>query len=320
MVMLALRFDLRNPAFAGVSSGDRIRAAVDMAEWADTRGGVAVSISEHHSSDDGYMPSPLIFAAAAAARTRNSAISIGALLTPFYDPIRLAEDLAVLDNLSGGRINLILGGAYVATEFELYGVPSNERGARVEKAVDTLRKAWTGQPFEYEGRTVQVTPAPDRPGGPPLIIGGSSNAAARRAARIGDGYAPTGPESWEAYRAEMTKLGKPDPGPSQLGPVVTTYIDENPEDAWEELAPYFLHETNSYGEWLAGAGADGPYKVTTAQDLRSTGQYRIITPDECQAELDAMGEAAMLMLHPMVGGIPPERAWRMLELVERTLL
>ncbi len=320
MTMLTLRFDLRNPTFAGVSSGDRIRAAVDMAEWIDTRGGVAVSISEHHSSDDGYLPSPLPFTAAVAARTSNVVISVAALLAPFYDPIRLAEDVAVIDNLSNGRLMLIVGGGYVHTEFELYGVPSNERGARVERVVDTLRKAWTGEPFVYEGRTVRVTPIPDRPGGPPLVLGGSSDAVARRAARIGDGYAPTGPDSWEAYRDEMSRLGKPDPGPTTQGPVVTTYIAEDVESAWDELLPYFLHETNAYGIWLDGAGMDGPYKQMDGAELRASGLYRIITPDHCVEELKAMGSLPMLMLHPMVGGIPPERAWQMLELVEARVL
>jgi len=319
-MMLSLRFDIRNPAFAGVSSGDRIRAGVDMAAWADTRGGVAVSISEHHGSDDEYLPSPLVFASAVAARTQNVHIAIAALLAPFYEPIRLAEDVACIDNLSGGRLALIIGGGYVSQEFEMYGVASRDRGALVERAVDTLRKAWSGEPFEYEGRTVTVTPKPDRPGGPPLVLGGSSDAVARRAARIGDGYAPTGPESWDAYRAALVELGKPDPGPTMQGPVLTTYIDEDPESAWEELTPYFLHECNAYGAWLAAEGFDGPYKVTTPDELRNTDQYRIISPDECRAELDAMGEMAMLMLHPMVGGIPPARAWKMLELVERTVL
>ena len=107
--MLALRFDLRNPRFAGVSAADRVRAAIEMAEWADQRNCMMVSLSEHHGSDDGYLPSPVVVAAAMAARTSTTRIGISALIAPFYDPLRLAEDLAVLDNLSGGRIDVTLG-------------------------------------------------------------------------------------------------------------------------------------------------------------------------------------------------------------------
>lgn len=320
MVMLTLRFDLRNPAFAGVSSGERLRACVEMAEWADRNGGVAVSLSEHHGSEDGYLPSPLVMASAIASRTERVNISIAALLAPFYDPIRLAEDVAVLDNLSGGRITLILGGGYVSQEFAMYGVPPNQRGKRVERAVDVLRKAWSGKPFEYEGHTVQVTPTPDREGGPPLMIGGSSTATAKRAARIGDGYAPQAPGSWDAYRAEMVKLGKEDPGPMNRGALVTTCIAEDPESAWDELVPYFMHECNSYGAWLEAEGLEGPYRTISEDELRADGMYRIITPEQARTELEAMGDFPFLMFHPMVGGIPPARAWEMLQLVEREIL
>ncbi|MFP3907672.1 MAG: LLM class flavin-dependent oxidoreductase [Acidimicrobiales bacterium] len=321
MPSIMLRFDLRNPAFAGVTSSERLRAALDMAAWADSQGGLAVSIQEHHGSEDGYLPSPLTFAAAVAARTERVGIAVSALATPFYDPIRLAEDLAVIDNLSGGRLSVILGGGYLSHEFDMFGVPSNERGARVEQAVETMRKAWTGEPFEYEGRTIpRVTPVPDRPGGPTLILGGSSDAAARRAARLGLGYVPSTPESWEAYRRAVVEQGGDDPGPSTRGPVVTTCIAEDPETAWDEFLPYFCHESNAYGEWLASEGFDGPYRAMEPDELRASGQYRILTPDECRAELDAMGDHAVLGLHPMVGGLPPERSWQMLKLIERTVL
>jgi alkanesulfonate monooxygenase SsuD/methylene tetrahydromethanopterin reductase-like flavin-dependent oxidoreductase (luciferase family) len=321
MPSIMLRFDLRNPAFADVSSSERLRAALDMAAWADSHGGVAVSISEHHASEDSYLPSPLTFAAAVAARTEQVGIVVSALATPFYDPIRLAEDLAVIDNLSGGRLTVVLGAGYLSHEFDMFGVPSNERGARVERAVETMRKAWTGKPFEYEGRTIsRVTPVPDRPGGPTLILGGSSEAAARRAARLGLGYVPSTPESWEAYRRAVVEQGGDDPGPSTRGAVVTTCVAEDPEAGWDELLPYFCHECNSYGEWLASEGFDGPYRAMEPDELRASGQYRIITPDECRAELDAMGTHAVLGLHPMVGGLPPDRSWQMLELIERTVL
>ena len=117
-------------------------------------------------------------------RTGKVRLMVAALIAPFYDPLRLAEDLLVLDNLSRGRVDLIVAGEYVRQEFAMYGIPMVERAQRVTALVATLKDAFTGAPFEYRGRTVHLTPAPFRPGGPAIILGGSSEAAARRAARI----------------------------------------------------------------------------------------------------------------------------------------
>src|SRR5207237_747624 len=87
----------------------------------------------------------------------------------------------------------------------------------------------TGEPFEFRGRTVQVTPPPYRPGGPGIMLGGSSEPAARRAARIADGFIPSVPDVWDFYRDEVQRLGRPDPGPSPIG-------ETRPVDvAWSSL-------------------------------------------------------------------------------------
>ena len=98
-----MRFDMRHATPASYA------AAIDMAEWAKTRGCFMIGLSEHHASPDGYLPSPLVLAAAMAARTRQVSIMVAAALLPFYDPIRLAEDMSVLDHVSGGRVSYVLG-------------------------------------------------------------------------------------------------------------------------------------------------------------------------------------------------------------------
>ena len=145
-LLFALRFDLRNPEFAGTDMADRYAAALDMAEWADDLGCVSIAISEHHASPDGYLPSPFLMTAAMAARTTNVRFAIAALIAPFYDPIRLAEDAVVLDHLSRGRVDLVVGGGYVREEFAMYGVAMKERVARVVEVVETLKGAFTGRP------------------------------------------------------------------------------------------------------------------------------------------------------------------------------
>ena len=321
-MMFGLRFDLRHPEFSPVSLTERYRACVDMCEWADERGALFIGLSEHHGSDDGYLPSPLPLAAAVAARTRNAAITIGALVAPFHDPIRLAEDVAVVDLISGGRLSIILGAGYVPSEFEMFGVPMSERPRRVTEAVEALRGAWTGEPFEHRGRTVTVRPTPTNPGGPLLMLGGTSEGAARRAARLADGFVPSDLACWEHYRDECLRLGKPDPGPgrAQAGGEIVV-LSEDPESAWDELGRYFLHETNAYGRWQEESGLPTPFHVAAdVEELRAGDQYRILTPDEYAAELKGEAEDPFVVLHPMVGGIPPELAWRHLRLFEETFL
>src|SRR5262245_29379983 len=109
-----------------------------MCEWADRRGAIFVGLSEHHGSDDDYLPSPLARASAIAARPTRVRIGINALIASFYDPLRLAEDAAVVDLLSGGRLDLTLAGGYVKDEFDMFGVALSERPARIREAVATL--------------------------------------------------------------------------------------------------------------------------------------------------------------------------------------
>ena len=254
--------------------------------------------------------------AAMAARTSGVRFTIAALIAPFHDPLRLAEDLIVLDILSRGRVDLIVAGGYVHEEFALFDVPMGERGTRVTEAVAVLRSAFSGEPFDYQGRTVHLTPAPYRPGGPSISLGGSSKPAAERAARIADGFIPSTPEVWTFYRDEVQRLGRPDPGPCPIGDNQVVALATDPDEGWEKMAPFFLHETNAYGAWQAQDDIASPYRTVADVDkLRSTGQYRVITPEQFVAELKA-SPFPFAFFHPMCGGMPIELAWSSLRLFE----
>jgi alkanesulfonate monooxygenase SsuD/methylene tetrahydromethanopterin reductase-like flavin-dependent oxidoreductase (luciferase family) len=323
MAFFGMRFDFRVPAFAPGTVSERYQAALDMAQWADEVGFGFVNLSEHHGCDDGYLPSPLPVAAAMAARTKDLRITIGAMVPSFHDPLRLAEDIAVVDLLSGGRVAVTLTNGYVASEFDMYGVALSERPRRTTEAVEVLRKAWTGEPFEHRGRTVQVRPTPATPGGPPIQLGGSTEAAARRAARIADGFMPSTPEIFEFYRDELRLLGKPDPGPYPGADTGVVHLAEDVDAAWEELAPYAMHEVNAYGKWAADAGtftAGGYDTYDDPDELRASGRYRVLTPEQFVEELGAAGPFAFAMFHPLVGGLPPEAGWRSLHLLQHEVL
>ncbi len=319
-MFFGLRFDFRNPAIAETTMVDRYSAALDMAAWADGLGCVSIAVSEHHGSPDGYLPSPVPMLAAMAARTADVRFTVAALIAPFHDPLRLAEDLIVLDILSKGRVDLIVAGGYVHEEFALFGVPMNERGTRVTEVVAVLRSAFAGEPFEYRGRTVHLTPAPFRPGGPSIMLGGSSKPAAERAARIADGFIPSKPEVWAYYRDEVQRLGRPDPGPCPIGENQVVALATDPDEGWELMAPFFLHETNAYGVWQAQDDIASPFHtVADIDELRTTGQYRVVTPEQYVEEL-TVAPFPFALFHPMCGGMPIELAWSSLRLFEQEVL
>src|SRR5438132_96120 len=131
--------------------------------------------------------------AAFAAATSRIRLGTGVVLAPFHDPLRLAEDAAVVDQISGGRLILGLGLGWREEEFRMFGQRAKERVRRTVDAVEVLRRAWTGERFSYDGKVhsydrVKVTPRPAQEPGVPIYLGGFTDQAVRRAGRLGDGY------------------------------------------------------------------------------------------------------------------------------------
>jgi len=306
-----MRFDMRHATPASYA------AAIDMAEWAETRGCFMIGLSEHHASPDGYLPSPLVLAAAMAARTRQVSIMVAAALLPFYDPIRLAEDMSVLDHVSGGRVSYVLGLGYRPEEFALYRVPMRDRARRADEHLRVLLDALAGTAFPSEAGDVRVTPTPMTPGGPSIAWGGQSVAAARRAARFGLGfYAQTdGDELAAAYRDECAALGR-EPGPCILpSPDVpaTMFVADDVDRAWAELGPYLLHDAVTYAAWNDNERTASLSFAKTEDALRAEeGAHRVVSVDDAVAHIRNLG---YLPLHPLCGGLPPELAWPYLERV-----
>jgi alkanesulfonate monooxygenase SsuD/methylene tetrahydromethanopterin reductase-like flavin-dependent oxidoreductase (luciferase family) len=319
-VRFSIFFNFQNPAFSEVQMVDRYAAAIEMAEWADNLGAFWIGLPEHHGSSDGILPSPLAVVAAMAARTNTVRFNIAAMVAAFHDPLRLAEDIAVVDQITRGRLDFVIAGGYARKEFDMFGVEMRERPMRITEVVTTLKKAFTGEPFEFRGRIVRITPTPYQPGGPAIVMGGNSEAAARRAARIGDGFMPAQPGFWEFYTDELKRLGKPDPGPPSPGDVSNNVtLAEDPDAAWEQLAPYFLHEMNTQIARYFD-GVPGGYTAITDHDaLRETGMCRVLTPDQFVEELQVAPDS-LVMFNPMCGGIPPELGWESLRLFERDVL
>ena len=176
----------------GGSAAREYRALLELAPVAERAGFDSLWVSEHHCAGDGYLPALLPLLAAVAARTTTIRLGTGVMLAPFHHPLRLAEDAAAVDLLSGGRLILGLGAGWRDEEFRSFGVTG--RGAHVEDMLHILPKAWSGRRFSHRGRhhsfdDVLVLPGPERP--IPLWIGAGAAPALRRAGRLADGFLST---------------------------------------------------------------------------------------------------------------------------------
>src|SRR5436190_1887244 len=212
MPQFNLTFDLRHPQEFPTSGPEQYSAALDIIEWADERGFRRVAVGEHHQSPDGYLPAPLVFAAAIGGRTKRIRVQISVLLAPLYDPVRLAEEIAVADLCLQGRLDPAVAVGYVEADFDMFGADYRNRGQMIEELIPFLRKAWTRAAFG------------------------------------------------------------------------------------EESGPY------------AGAGADDP--------LSGHGNYQILDPEEAIALANGLGRRGWMMINPLLAGIDPAEAWKMLHLLE----
>lgn len=319
--MFTLRFDMRARDGTG-SAPDLYAAAIEMAVWGEQHGALAAVVSEHHASSDGYLPAPLLLASAMAARTARIPIQVAALLVPLHDPIELAEQMAVLDLISRGRVSYVCAVGYRPEEYAMFGRDMKARGRRMEESLAVLRRAWTGEPFAYEGRPVCVTPRPATPGGPILMMGGNSEAVVRRAARLGMGMLTMGgnPGLEAIYRRACAEYGTtPQLFVNPTGDVpASCFVAEDPERAWRELGPYLLHDAQMYAAWMGEGEAISKSVAADVDSLRrENGSYRIFTPEQAIAHLRKTG---MLMLQPLCGGLPPKLAWPSLELLAAKVL
>ncbi|MEU4266977.1 LLM class flavin-dependent oxidoreductase [Streptomyces sp. NPDC026092] len=320
MPFTVVRFNLVDPHGTPASLSERYRAALAMAAYADEHGVDTIQTEEHHGATNNWLPSPFAFAGAVFGATKRIAVTVSAIIGPLHDPLRLAEEIAVLDLLSGGRLVTVAGIGYRPEEYEERGVDWGRRGKLQDLLLETLLKAWSGEPFTYEGRTVRVTPRPFTQPHPLLLVGGSSKAAARRAARLGLPLFPSAhlPELETYYQQQCAEHGTEGwtMMPAEETPLL--HVSEDPDRTWELYGEHFLHEARTYASWQSkDIRSAVRSSATTVAELRAEGVYRIVTPEECVA----LGqELESLVLHPLCGGMPVEEAWRSLRLLGETVL
>lgn len=315
--MFMMRFDMRVPGKTPAQIADQYQTAIEMAQWADDKGCVGIGLSEHHCAEDGYTPSPLVLASAIAAVTKKVPILVAAALLPMYDPVRLAEDMIVLDYISRGRVTFIFGIGYRPVEYQLFGLDFEQRGAiaddKLTKLLDTLRQASEAQAMP------RVTPPSYTRGRPMIAWGGATKAAARRAGHNGLGFfAQTNtPGLRETYEAAAREKGF-EPGtcilPSPEMPSIV-FVHPDPDAGWKEVGPYMLADATSYAEWNKDTKHQtvSLSKGKTVEELRAErGAHRVVN---IEGAVDLIKKWGRVPLHPLCGGCPPELAWTYLRRV-----
>jgi Luciferase-like monooxygenase len=319
--LYSIRFDMRAPALDGATT-DLYATAIEMCAWAEQHGCLAAVLCEHHGSDDGYLPAPLILASAIAARTERLVLTLVVIL-PFCDPVRLAEEIAVLDIISKGRTSYVLGLGYRQEEFEHFGLDIAMRGKLSDHKLPLLRALLSGEEVSHDGRRIRVTPPPVTPGGARADVG-------RREPCRGASSRPIRP--WPAGERERARYagGVRDRMPrprARAGPDASSRARDpgrhlrrrRRPPAWDELGDYLLHDARTYAEWNpdneSSAGISFARNVVELRE--SFPSHRILSVAEA-IEIVTSGE--MLNLSPLCGGVPPDVAWPYLERVGELVL
>lgn len=311
-------YDFRNPERWRRSWGDLYAETLEFITWSEGIGFEGAWVPEHHGSEDGYAPSPLVALAAIAARTTTIKLGSGIALAPLYHPVRFAEDCAVLDILSNGRLEMGLAVGYRRREAEAYGVDFSTRGRRTDEFLEIVTRLWAGETVTFEGKhfalkNASIAPTPTR-GRIPLYIGGFNERAIERTAKYGDGYFGN-PEVVDLYLDKLRAHGK-DPDSARVRiQGLFVLVAQDPEKAMHELGPYFHYVNNVYGQWLnedrasTGFGDKALLKPMTLDAFKTSGILRVLTPDEAIAMFNDMLEKApvehfMMMMPP---GLPPAK-------------
>jgi alkanesulfonate monooxygenase SsuD/methylene tetrahydromethanopterin reductase-like flavin-dependent oxidoreductase (luciferase family) len=298
-IRFGVYYDFRNPPASGISTSDLYRRTLDQIRTMDQLGYDSVWMSEHHFTEDGYMPSPIAMSGAIAAATEHLAISQDVLLMPFQHPLRLAEDVAVLDNLSGGRMMLGLGMGYVQQEFQALGINRRNRVSLTEEGLEILRLAWTEDRFSYHGKRyqlegVRVRPRPAQEGGPPIFIAAMSEAGARRAARFGAHLLPQGDRAavLDPWLEAVAAAGR-SPDEYRVGIVRGFQVADDPEAYRAEWRRSAAAEGERraqqiYGQWISGSEDRMLEQLAEGRAANRLIPQNVFfgTPDQCIAEIE----------------------------------
>ena len=306
MVLPVLRFNFASPQGEPRTQGELIRAALELAQWGESRGILTVSVDEHHATGQGWSCNPILAAGMFLAQTKTLIASVDCALGPLWNPVRLAEDIALVDNMSRGRLHTTVGLGYRTVEYDSLGVDFSQRGQLMDSLVERMLSVWADKvrgPGHIHRCTLAAVPG--------LPRGGRRGFGCRSASPT------TCPTSRLYYRELCAEVGMPPlvimPGPVNRGMI---YLHEDPDRAWAELGEHILWEAVTYGGWSADQRSLMHLPgVQTLEEVRASGRYRFLTPDQLIAEVRDAPDYGPMVLHPLVGGMPVDEAWKSVQLL-----
>ncbi len=333
MIKLGLYSSIANPP-RGDDLDRCVQEVIAEAELAEACGFHGFFFGEHHQDRDGFLPSPLVVAAAVAARTTRIQIGTSVVLLPLHHPLRVAEDVTTLDIVSGGRFAFGVGIAYQEADFRAFGIERRHRVGRFEEAIQILEKAWSGERFSHKGRhfdieDVTILPRPIQRPRPPLWIGAWVPAAIERAARLGDAIVmspsmPLGPitEGARLYRQAAEAAGRP----GEIVMMRDAWVADSLEDAARVYSPEAMAAYKYY--WRNGAEAFQGIASEDAFEFETMWKDRIITgsPATCIAEFERWSEAVgtdyflLRLRHAHSGGPPHAEIMKTIERFGRDVI
>ena len=279
-------YDFRNPPDSGVTDQMLYGEILEQVAWLDQIGADLVWFTEHHFVEDGYLPSWIPVAGAMSSITKHVRFGTDICLMPFNHPIRLAEDLAVLDNLSGGRVEVGLGMGYAPHEFRGFGFPVSRRVSLMEEGIEVLQKCFSGERFSYHGKRYQfedvvITPGYVQEGGPPLWLAAMSEAGAMRAAKYNTNFLPQGlkANSYDPWIEKLQNTGR-NPTDYRVGIIRSILVTEDRDKDWQAVRAAERYRMALYQRFFEESGEGFGEKGPPVPQTWVVGDV-----DECVAEL-----------------------------------
>jgi len=299
-------------------------------EQAEAAGFDSIWLGEHHNHPVLY-PAPLIGLAAVASRTRSIRLGTGVLLLPLYHPVTVAEEGAMVDIISGGRLILGIGAGYAPEEFAAFGYSIKERGSRLEESASLLHRLWTEENVTHHGKhyqvdSVTVAPRPLQRPRPPIWFGAWAEPAMRRAARLGDAWL-IGPSAsldeiapcLRVYREVCRETGK---GEGDVALIRYVFVASNVQDAIRTAGDSFIQAFETmYFRWHHPVVKRPAGRLT----IERLAENRIILtdPTTCVEEIIRIQResgASHFICRFSVPGIPREVCQKSLDLFRREVM
>ena len=279
-------YDFRNPPDSGVTDQMLYGEILEQVAWLDQIGADLVWFTEHHFVEDGYLPSWIPVAGAMSSITKHVRFGTDICLMPFNHPIRLAEDLAVLDNLSEGRVEVGLGMGYAPHEFRGFGFPVSRRVSLMEEGIEVLQKCFSGERFSYQGKRYQfedivITPGYVQEGGPPLWVAAMSEPGAMRAAKYNTNFLPQGlrANSYDPWVDELQNTGR-SPEDYRVGIIRSILVTEDRDKDWQAVRAAERYRMALYQRFFEESGEGFGEKGPPVPQTWIVGDV-----DECVGEL-----------------------------------